>query len=478
MNVGSILNDDSPPSDGEKQSRVQEIQRETNQRHSIVSLLNDERENDGSNEQSNLKEELSSVDSGQPKTETPNEVQQEEKPEMKQEEKPEMKQEQKQDINFDNQPQHQGNENPSQDNQEDEITRLNRLKQVHKPRRYSSPPIWAQEWVPKVGAHSVDDNVNEKAPTNATALSNKSVFNTNSTSSVDLECSITGTIPPLSVTRTIAEWIYANFIEITEENRKNIELELKFGTIMDKKTNNRIDILVSTECIFTNVSEVYFDAGIHQVGFNEVVKFLEELEKKYQDDLKLKNDPSKPKRKFNNLQTDVTDSIYYVNSRNEAPKSIRVSKDNLLNPPRYTAINKQKISDLFIHNPSSMYDLRLSLSLENPIPNDQIQTVMKRSKPNLVRVKDRNTFYHKSTVTQFDLTKVVTPRELKNTTTGKKVVEKENSFEIELEADILELFNGFDQFKLGTNSIRFEELVEIFVNNARCLNNRVTKLAR
>ena len=48
MNVGSILNDDSPPSDGEKQSRVQEVQRETNQRHSIVSLLNDERENDGS----------------------------------------------------------------------------------------------------------------------------------------------------------------------------------------------------------------------------------------------------------------------------------------------------------------------------------------------------------------------------------------------------------------------------------------------
>lgn len=356
----------------------------------------------------------------------------------------------------------------SQNNSEiDELSKLSKLKSK-KPIRYTEPPIWAQEWTPRTKR--------EEIPT--PNLSEKSLFN-NMPSSTDLECCITGLIPPPSVTRRIAEWIYANFIEIPEQNRKFVELELKFGSIMDRKTNKRINILVSTECIYTDVSNIYFELGIHKVGYEDMMKFFEELERQYQENLRSQPvHPPKPRRKFNLLETDVTDSIYYVRNRNEQPKSIRISKDNHLSPPRYTGINKQRISDLYIHNPLSMYDLRLSLSIENPISSEDVEVTMKKSKPNKVRIKQRNTYHHKATITRFDLTKVTEPKELKNTSTGKRIIENDTKYEVELEIDTIEIFNGFDMFKNGTNAIRFEELVEIFVNNARCLNNRVTKLAK
>lgn len=454
MNVGSILNDETPPSDTEaKETRpsptIANIQK-SSQRNSIVNLLNDEKTEP-------------TPEPVFPKAEPIVETPKQPEPQFPKKEEPK----------------------PATSNgpvkEEDEMTKLNKLKQNSKPKRYETPPIWAQEYIP---GNKRNGNGNAVGPevspdpneSHVSSISDKSIFNTTSTSSVDLECSITGVIPPPSITRRIAEWIYANFVEVTEENRKHIELELKFGTIMDKRLNNRINILVSTECIYTDVSNIYFDSGIHEVGFADAMKYFDELERIYQEDLK--NHPQKPRRKFNTLESDVTDSIYHVRNRNEQPKDIRISKDNALNPPRYTAINKQRMSDLYIHNPSSMYDLRLSLSLENPVPSEDIEHIMKKTKPSYTRMKKRNTFNHRPTVTTFDLTNVTTPRELKNTTTGKKVLENEKSFEVELEIDVLELFNGFDQFKNGTNSIRFEELVEIFINNGRCLNNRITKLAK
>lgn len=441
MNVGSILNDDTPSDIETKNPVIANIQKSP-QRNSIVSLLNDDKSDA-------TPEPLSTKDAEEPQ------------------------------VNNDEQKQVEESTSNSGDKsqlEEDEITRLNKLKSKDKPKRYKVPPVWAQEWIPTKRRNPNDILVNNPLEPSIESLSDKSIFNTSTTSSVDLECSITGIIPPASITRTIAEWIYANFIEINQSTRPFVELELKFGTIMDKKLNSRLNINVSTECIYTDTSNIYFDPGIHEVGFNEMMNFFEELEKSYQEENK--KNPSKPKRKFNILESDVTDFFYYIRNRNEAPKTVRVSKDNKLNPPRYSAINKVRKSDLFIHNPSSMYDLRLSLSIENPVENDQIEPMMKKTKPQKTRIKQRNSFNHKPTVTRFDLTRVTEPKELKSATTGKKIIENEKSFEVELEADVLELFSGFDQVKDGTNTIRFEELIEIFVNNARCLNNRITKIAK
>lgn len=353
----------------------------------------------------------------------------------------------------------------------DELARLHKLKSLTKPTRYTVPPIWAQEWNPsKSGAP--EPIIQGPPDISGTYLSSKRVFDPTITTSVDLECSITGVIPPASVTRTVAEWVYANFTEIPNDQRQNVELEAKFGLIVDKRSGRRIDISVASECIFTDKANTHFDMGVHEVGWRAMCDFLDELERKYQEENRKSN--TKTKHKFSRLESDVTDRFYEISERNSQPKTMRVSTDALLK--RQWGINKQRLSDLYIHNPLCMHDLRLSLLYEHPIPETSLESIVSKHQPVLTRAKKRTSWSHRPTVTTFDLTKVQTPRELKNMK-GKKIVDQDTSFEVELEVDTPELFSGYDLFKTGADTIRFEELIEIFLNNARCLNNRVTKMA-
>ncbi|KAM9929192.1 hypothetical protein OXX59_001345 [Metschnikowia pulcherrima] len=360
-----------------------------------------------------------------------------------------------------------------------ELEKLQKLKsEKKKPHRYTEPPIWAQQWIPASqngsSYNSLESASEASFMPSSEPGSSRPVFNREHMTSSDLECSITGVIPPQSTVRTIAEWLYANFVEISLENRQYVELELKFGTIVSKDTGARIDIGVSTECVYTNTSNTRFEMGVHEVGWTELKNFLEELEKQYAE--MARKDPSKPRRKFALTESNNTDYFYQITERNEKPRKIRVSKDNSLSPPRYVAISKRRVSDLYIHNPSSMYDLRLSLSIEFPVSDESIEPIMKKNKPSLQRGKKRASYAHAPTVTRFDFTEVSSPRTTKNKS-GRSVVENEKSHELELEIDTFQIFRGFDRVRDGSDAIRFEELVEIFLNNARCLNNRVTKFA-
>ncbi|CAK9436440.1 uncharacterized protein LODBEIA_P09980 [Lodderomyces beijingensis] len=370
--------------------------------------------------------------------------------------------------------------------EEDDLTRIKKLKKSNKPKRYEEPPIWAQRWIPpneqkyhqNPHAQSREEPMGEVSQN--VQISSKPVFDYTSTRYVDLQCSITGRIPPSSITRTIAEWIFANFANIEEHNRKFVELELKFGKIIDKRTGNRLNLNVTTECIYSDPSSIKFDMEVEEIAWKDVRKLFEELERTYQDE-KLK-DPqlaqTGPKRKFNVLESDKTDSFYQIGNKNEHLRRVRVSKDNLLKPPRYTAIQKDRIGDLYVHDPKSMYDLRLSLSLETPVLEANIESIMtKYAPPQLSREKKRTSWTHTPTVTQFDLTRVLVPKQFKNNKSGKTLVNHETKFEIEMEIDTLAIFSSIDKIMSGTDNFRLEELVEIFLNNSRVINNRVTKLA-
>ncbi|KAI5966727.1 CET1 [Candida pseudojiufengensis] len=370
--------------------------------------------------------------------------------------------------------------------EEDDLTRIQKIKKSNKPKRYDTPPIWAQRWIPPNQQNKYNNqHIQEGEPINnngesSVRLSSKSILNRNSTRYVDLKCSITDVIPPNSITRTISEWIYANFSNIDDKNRKNVELELKFGKIIDKRTGNRININVITECIYTDQSNIKFDMEVEELAFKDIRKFFDELEKSYQEDIK-RNGSSEShhhhqRRKFNILESDKTDSFYQIGSKGEHLRKVRISKDNLLDPPRFEAIQKERIGDLYIHNPQSMYDLRLSLSLEIPVPEGNIESIRTKNQPQLSREKKRISFTHPATITQFDLTKVLIPKEFKNKN-GKKIINYDIKYEIEMEADTLELFQSIDKIVQGIDNFRLEELIEVFLNNARILNNRVTKLA-
>lgn len=482
MNVGSILNGDSPPDTEVKQhehdTTAQQLSPHANlhHRHLINDLLNDSPAGGRSSQSAASKspekvsrtENLKAENKINEKSKLATEMNATLSEDSIQEEIPAVKAERVTQ-----------NESKIQKNKlvEKELSTIAKLKSAKlKPRRYASPPIWAQEWTPPLqsgrDAHSAFSTPLSLA--GGTGLSSKPVFDRTSTVSADLECSITGVIPPQSVVRTVAEWIYANFVEIPLDDRQYVELELKFGTIVDKVTGHRLDIGVSSECIYTQASDTRFDMGVHEVGWNDMRQFLEELEKTYQDENR--KNPAKPRRKFSVLETDNTDMFFMISERNEKPKKIRITKDNAVNPPRFHGIHKKRLSDLYIHNPSSMYDLRLSLSIELPMEEQSVEPIIKKNKPILTRIKRRTSWTHATTVTQFDFTQVSQPKTTKNKY-GKTVVEHDNLHELELEIDTVEIFKGFDKIRDGSDTIRFEELVEVFLNNARCLNNRVTKLA-
>lgn len=472
MNVGSILNGDSPPdADTESGSAMPKL----NHRHSINDLLN----GPASNASRNSEQKTAETEKTDDHDETEIHISESEFPTKSDEEE-----ESEEDSTQGEIVRVVVEEKPSTQERPahivgSELEKINQLKHSQKkggkPRRYTQPPIWSQEWFPPSQNNRENGHFPpEPSPSVPTGgLSLKPVFDRSHMYTQDLECLVTGVIPPQSIVRTIAEWIYANFVEIPLENRKFLELELKFGTIVDKKAGYRLDIGVSSDCIYTNASNIRFEMAVHETGWKEMKAFLDELEKKYQEENR--KNPSKPRRKFSTLETDFTDLIFQINERNERPKRIRISKDNTLNPPRYTAIEKKRISDLYIHCPSSMYDFRISLSLEFPVAEEKIEPTLKK-KPENTRIKKRTSLTHSPTVTQFDFTSVLTPKTMKNKA-GKTVVEHETNFELELEIDPTEIFRGFDKVRDGSDSIRFEELVEVFLNNARCLNNRVTKLA-
>ncbi|ODV82169.1 uncharacterized protein CANTADRAFT_4197 [Suhomyces tanzawaensis NRRL Y-17324] len=485
MNVGSILNKESPPSESEDVVRQPHVESSptslvTSARHSIVNILNDDVNRDKAQ---GFNKPVSPVArASQAAQEAPRPIKRNSIADITNKESSD------EDIDISDikdEEEREQKEQKEQKEEEDALARLKQIKNSTKPTRYETPPVWAQTWIPPNQARHHRDNHNSypkqelrntPTPTSATKFSDKRVFDYTSTPSADLECSITGIIPPPSVTRTIAEWIFANFRDIADHNRKYVELELKFGTIMDKLRGKRINLNVTTECVYTNHSDVYFDMQVDEKAFSEISKLFQELEHTYQEELKKPSGKNKPKRKFNTFDSDITDNFFQVSKPGEQPKSVRVSKDNTLTPPRYTGIEKQRILDLFIHNPSSMYDLRLSLALEIPVQDTQVEQLVARSQPNLVRDKKRNTWAHAQTVTRFDLTQVFIPRESKNLA-GKKIVSYDKSFEVELEIDTLEVFNAIDKVLQGTDRFRYEELVEIYVNNARVLNNRVTRLA-
>lgn len=487
MNVGSILNDDSPPSDKQDtQLSSSSIASDIHQRNSIVNILNNpindkrkEKSNQDDNEQSN--DETAKVEVSLPpatksptpqKSSTLNKSPKSPKsPKANKSTKPPLKSPSEKGSTPKNLP------SKSPDTSNDELLKLKQLKSKKKPTRYTTPPIWAQEWIPPNRRHLQGNNITpQDLPS---ILTDKRVFDYSKTHSVDLECSITGVIPAPSITRTIAEWIFANFQDIADTNHKYVELELKFGTIIDKRKGSRININVATECVFTDHSNVTFDMQVEELAWNDLCKCFQELESGYQDELRKLGGMArnKPKRKFTTLESDITDTMYQVEQgRNEHPRKIRVSKDNTLNPPRFTAIEKQRISSLYVHIPSSMYDFRLSLSLEIPIPETNVDLIMARNTPELIREKKRNTWTHIPTISQFDLTRVLIPRESKSKS-GKKLIEKDQNFEVEIEINTVEVFNAIEKFSKNIDPYRFEELVEIFLNNARVLNNRVTKLA-
>lgn len=173
---------------------------------------------------------------------------------------------------------------------------------------------------------------------------------------------------------------------------KNMELEARLGTVIDKATNARLAIEAMHPCVINRSNNLRFSAEVSESDFSLLSKYFgtktEKQEKKRIVDTLLKG---------------------YRQSQVKEIDGKQVSETPLL-------IQKRKMKTVDIFCPENKYDLRLSLS-EELVKKD---TTLGMTGNYAVRNKLRNTYEHEAYVV--DMTQVTT--------------EKDSSriYEVELEA--------------------------------------------
>lgn len=302
--------------------------------------------------------------------------------------------------------------------------------QAKKPKRYTTIPVWARTWRPPHAA-------------NAMALENSQTLYSD-----ELDVLITRVVPYEDLTRKISQWLYSHLTALKntdERNIQNIEFEVKFGRIWSKENDARIALPVSTETILTDHIGYLFKPGLEEPMFMHMAEFT-------------RNTLSK--NTLNKVSHFDMNDLFYrgVRSADNKPYDLRISKDT--ETGRVLAkVEKRRIGDIFIYNPSDALDLRLTLSLEIPIP--EVPRAVTREPPEMTRRKVRTSHTIPSCKCNIDLTKVFT-------LSDKRV--EDQSFEVEIEVDSGWLLDAFERTHRQGVQQTYEDTVRVMMNNARILN--------
>lgn len=328
-----------------------------------------------------------------------------------------------------------------------------------KPKRYRTKPTWAQDFIPVINRAT-----GSSAPIGINSITNKTLINSISKMSIP---SITGSIPRNDFNKLVTEWIWANIEGIKQDftdvpNVTNcIELELKLGNIWDKVQDRRIQLPINTECIIATDyvnQDCFFKPGITFENFNETKNFMNKIIK----DLTESQQKSKHNDANNKIITEnshVIDLIASDSRRNDKPISGRVSLD-IKTKRKTNSISKQRISDLYLYFPNTLFDLRLSLSLELPKELNDAAFENFKKRVSMEREKERISYIHQATFTRFDLTKV---REKSN---------RVPKYELELEINTPELLRSMDN--VMDDPLYFIDLVQAFLDNSRIITRHLS----
>lgn len=348
----------------------------------------------------------------------------------------------------------------------DQIQHLEQLKQKEeiddvpaegKPKRYRTKPTWAQDFIPTVN-HSRSTGFTE-------ARTLKSNITGTNISKLEIP-SITGSIPRNDFNKLVTEWIWANIEGIKQDysdvpNVENcIELELKFGNVWDKVKDSRIQLPINTECVvatdYVN-QECFFKPGITVENFNDTKAYMNKL---IQEALESQQQGrGNANNKFVLENSHVVDLIASDSRRNDKPISGRVSLD-IKTKRKTNSITKQRISDLYLHFPNTLFDLRLTLSVELPNElNDAAFEIFKK-RVTMEREKERISYIHQATFTRIDLTKV---RE-KNSRVPK--------YELELEINTPALLRSMNN--VMDDPLYYIDLVQAFLDNGRIITRHLS----
>lgn len=310
---------------------------------------------------------------------------------------------------------------------------LSEISSVSKPNKYTNVPIWAQKWKPTI----------------------KALENINLNEVKNIDTSFLNIIPDDDLTKSIQDWVYATIFSIDPEMKSYIELEVKFGLIKDAKSSDRVNPPISSQAIFTDL-DCHMKPTIDEVLFNEITKYIKNV-----------SELNEHVGKFSVIESNTTDSLYRVGISTQRPRFLRMSRD--VNTGRIGQfIEKRTVSSLLIYAPKDSYDMKISINLEIPVPENEPPEKFMNQQPLNERVKDRISFIHNDSCTRFDMTKVKNLKSAQNN-------DVEETFEIELEINTSALLKAFDN--ISVDSKEYAALIRTFLNNASIIRRKLTTLS-
>lgn len=310
---------------------------------------------------------------------------------------------------------------------------LQEIASTSKPNKYKIVPTWAQKWKPTLNAlQQIDSN------------------------DFKLDPSFLNIIPDDDLTKSVQDWIYATIFSIAPEMRQFIELEMKFGIIRDGATPDRINPPISSQAIYTEL-DAHMTPTIDEILFKELNKYIRGI-----------SELTENSGKFNVIESITKDSMYRVGISTQRPRFLRMSTD--VKTGRIGQfIEKRNVAQLLMYSPKDSYDVKISLNLELPVPENDPPEKYQSQTPISIRTKDRVSYIHNDSCTRIDVTKVE-KHKIKAAKTH-----TENTFEVELEINTPALLSAFDN--ITKDSKQYAALIRTFLNNGTIVRRKLTSLS-
>lgn len=310
---------------------------------------------------------------------------------------------------------------------------LNEISATSKPNKYKNVPTWAKKWRPTVNAlQSID------------------------TSDFKIDSSFLNIIPDDDLTKSVQDWVYATIYSIEPELRQFIELEMKFGLIVEAKSPERVSPPIASQAIYTE-QDAHMTPNVDGVLFNELNKYIRGV-----------SEMAENSGKFSIIESQTKDSVYRVGLSTQRPRFLRMSKD--IQTGRVGEfIEKRHIAQLLLLSPKDSYDMKISLNLELPVPENEPPEKYQNQTPVSERSKDRVSYIHNDSCTRIDVTKV------QNHNQGVKGRHTELTHEIELEINTPALLTAFD--KITEDSTEYASVIRTFLNNGTIIRRKLTSLS-
>ncbi|KAI9512390.1 mRNA triphosphatase CET1 [Russula earlei] len=282
----------------------------------------------------------------------------------------------------------------------------------------------------------------DRARTNGRNASSSSVL-------PPLSLSILGVEPLDEFIREVADFIHHSITTRPSDLHGEIEVEAKIGVLRDRVTGNRLQLPVLVETILTpKAADCHFESNMSQAQHQHYNILLN----------KLKEASDKPGYHSSSIaytHAHLVDS-FYVSENPRDREKIRVTRNDK-NGEVLSTVKKIRLGNLDVYSPKRAADWRISVNVEVPVPHPI-------GSPSYSRRKDRISYAHEEFI--IDLTQV--------TSYSAPGSQPELLHELELEFANSQLLaaaaakRGDESFPESERSA-FDELIRVFVNNARIL---------